>query len=230
MNVLEEEAKELLIAKGKLDLLNHSLHMDIQTMSDMQLAGVLGRLEDFMAEHLDEKMIIVLEKYYGLKDGERCSDDEIAKELNTTSNSVFSTRSRAEYIMMRYQNREELLYGKLDKSTVALIRSETYKLVDSSMTIKRLTHKMFPMVGEINYDIPIREIEELSIGTIVNLSHAGIKTLQDVFTVYQNEGWEGFLKIRDLKKRHEVEILEILKKYSQIKESDESSADTLITP
>ena len=227
MNVFEEEAKELLIANGKMRLLKNILGEDIDKASDMELYGILGRMEDLFAKYLDEKMIIVVEKYYGLKDGVCLSYEEIAKELNMTANMILGLRLKAIRILSDSRINSELRYGKLDKYTVGLIRSSSYNVIDSDdMTIKKLTQKLTPNFKDSKYDIPLMEIDVIPWLIASRLGHAGIITLRDLFELHEKEGIDGILKIKGMYKRRDEEIIiEIIKKYSKHENEVESNTD-----
>ena len=227
MNVFEERAKQLLIAKGKMDLIQTIVgdEVELEKKSDEELAGILGRLKGVLTKFSDERMTTLLQMGYGLKDGVRYSYGKVAKELGLSAERIRQLHAKALRILRHPSKRDELLNGVGDTTTVGLIRTEEYKLIDKTTTIAELSNKLMPTVKNTYKDVDLEELD-MSVRSFVCLKRAGIETLKDLFTLYEKEGVEGFYKVRNLGNRSLQEVLTIMRKYGKVKEVSESSTES----
>ena len=230
MNGFEDRAKELLIAKGKMDLLSVIVGsgVNLEEKGDEELSGILGRLEGVIAKLPDKRMSKLLEMGYGLKDGVRCSYGKVAKELDLSAERIRQLHAKAIRMLTQPSRRNELLNGVTDMATVVLIRTEEYKLVEKSMSVKELSEKIKPIVKKSYENITLEELD-MSIRSFVCLKRAGIRTLQDLFTLYETEGVEGFYKIKNFGSRSLKEVLTLMSNHGKINEISEEGAESEVS-
>ena len=207
-SLIKEKVKQLLIIKGKINLLKDLYgESKLQQYNEYELNAVLNRLSGEL-NRLPEGLRKILDYRYGLVDGKCLEFEEIAKLLHVTVRYVDDKCYRA-FIKMKHPTKLiEILYGDSNSETLSILRLYANVGVNAETTEEELTQRLTKGLDKID----IKDLE-LSTRSYNCLKRAGVDTMQQLIDVYKVGGIKWFEQVKNLGKASVSEIITKLNNY-----------------